>query len=173
MSSISIDQTRAGAKRAARTGRARTHDGPEPWIRRDVVGVAIVLAIAVIGLVLGWLGVSDSVDLNEQTRWLGFGIGALMVGGFGMVFWLLLGLRAVAVLRREVMTEVNRRHPEPAKRKTTDVTDRQGYGVASGMKRYHAPGCQMLDGKAVTFADEATHTSAGLTPCPICVGAHA
>jgi len=170
MSSISLGKAQARSARAARAKREPSHDGPEPWLRRDFIVVAVVLVLAAIGLVIGWLGVSDTVDLNDQTRWLGFGIAALILGGFAMVFWLLRGLVAVAVLRREVMAEVDRRHPEPA-RTAPILTNRQGLATVAGMRRYHQADCQMLEGKDASFADEATHTQAGLLPCPICLAA--
>ncbi|GAA0619469.1 hypothetical protein GCM10009547_22420 [Sporichthya brevicatena] len=71
MSSISLGETRARVARAGTARSAPLHDGAEPWARRDVVVVAVVLAVAVAGLVVGWLGVSDTVDLDSQTRWLG------------------------------------------------------------------------------------------------------
>jgi hypothetical protein len=132
------------------------------------VAVAVVLVLAVVGIVLGWLGDSDTVDLNDQTRWLGFGIGALILGGFAMVFWLLRGLVAVAVLRREVLAEVNRRHPEPV-RTAPVLTGSQGLATVPGMRHFHLASCQMLEGKQVTFADEAAHAAKGLQACPICL----
>ncbi|GAA0619476.1 hypothetical protein GCM10009547_22430 [Sporichthya brevicatena] len=87
-----------------------------------------------------------------------------------MVFWLLLGLRRVAVLRRSVLTELDRRHPAPTAAAAVPVaTDRAGFGTATGMRRYHAADCQMLAGKeGIRWAAEAAHVEAGLRPCPIC-----
>jgi ABC-type nickel/cobalt efflux system permease component RcnA len=169
MSSISVGETRTRAtSRKARARRTPRHDGAEPWSSRDRVGVAAVLVLGVIGLVIGWAGISDTVSLNQQTRWLGLGIGALMFAGFGMVGWLLVGLRAVAVLRRDVLAELDRRYPEPAQAAVA-MTDRSEFGTVTGMRRYHAASCQMLDGKKVTYADAAAHAGAGLAPCPICM----
>lgn len=171
MSSISLGEAHAGAARAAKARRVRAHDGPEPWSRRDAAAVAVILLVAVIGLVVGWFGVSDTVDLDSQTGWLGVGIGALIVGGFGMVVWLLLGLRRVAGLRREVLTELDRQHPAPTARAAArDLTVSQKFGTVAGMRRYHAADCQLLAGKAVTYAEPAAHEQAGLRPCPICLG---
>ncbi len=170
MSSISIGEATTGATRAARARRVHTYDGREPWSRRDAVAVALILLVAVIGMAIGWFGVSDTVDLDSQTGWLGLGIAALIVGGFGMVVWLLLGLRRVAVLRREVLTALDRRHPNPAPAPRSLVTDRQLLGTVPGMQRYHAADCQLLLGKQVQFADAASHDRAGLRPCPICLG---
>jgi hypothetical protein len=167
MSSISLGKAQARSARAARVQSA-PHDGPEPWARRDGVVVAVVLVLAVIGLVIGWLGVSDTVDLNGQTRWLGFGIGALILGGFAMVFWLLMGLRRVATLRREVLVALDGSHPQPVAA-TPVLTDRQGLATVPGMRRFHLASCQMLEGKSGTFATEAAHRQAGLRPCPICL----
>ena len=169
MSSISLGEAHVGATRAARVRRVRTHEGPEPWSRRDAVAVAVILLVAVIGLVVGWFGVSDTVDLDSQTGWLGVGIAALIVGGFGMVVWLLLGLRRVAMLRREVLTELDRRHPAPARPAAPGLTTGQNFGTVAGMRRYHAADCQLLAGKDVTFAALATHEQAGLRACPICL----
>ena len=169
MSSISLGETHVSASRVAKTRQMPMHDGPEPWARRDAIAVALVLLVALVGLTVGWFGVSDTVDLNDQTRWLGLGIGALIVGGFGMVVWLLLGLRRVAVLRRQVLADLDRRHPVAATGPVISVTDRQNFGTAPGMRRYHALDCQMLDGKAVTKADASAHEKAGLRPCPICI----
>jgi fatty acid desaturase len=175
MTSISIGETRARAERRERAGQPRHYDGQEPWARRDIAAVAVVLVRAVVGLVVGWLGVSDTVDLDGQTRWLGFGIAALILGGFGMVGWLLVGLGRVARLRREVLAELTRRHPEPV---TADwqVTTHQAsvtvnFGTVPGMRRYHRADCQLLAGKQGTYAATADHEKAGLAPCPICLPA--
>lgn len=168
MSSISLGGARAGTSRTTRARRARVHDGQEPWSRRDAVVVAAVLVLALIGLMIGWLGVSDTVDLDSQTSWLGFGIAALILGGFGMVIWLLLGLRRVAVLRREVLTELDRRHPKQARAHRV-LTDGHEFGTITGMRRYHAADCQLLEDKEATFAAASVHAEAGLMPCPICV----
>lgn len=172
MSAISLGDAHVSAGRVATTRKMPTHDGPEPWARRDALAVALVLLVALVGLAIGWFGVSGTVELNDQTRWLGVGIAALIVGGFGMVVWLLLGLRRVAVLRRAVLTALDRQHPEPGRvtTRTPELTDSQIFGTVSGMRRYHAAGCQLLLGKPVTFAEAAVHANAGLQPCPICLG---
>src|SRR5262249_22091290 len=122
-----------------------------------------------IGLVIGWAGISDTVNLNHQTRWLGLGIAALIFAGFGMVGWLLVGLREGALLRNDVMAELDRRYPVEAGQ--PEPARGQDYGTVNGMRHYHRDGCQMLLGKTVRYADAATHASAGLSACLICVDA--
>lgn len=155
----------------ARARVRRAYDGPEPWTRRDAGLVAAFLALGLAGLVIGWIGISDTVDLNGQTRWLGFGIGALMLGGLGMLTWLLTGLQAVAVLRREVLAETERRYPAigigpDLAHASRDA--RAGFGTVAGMRRYHRPECQMLAGKDITYASIDAHLAAGLGPCGVC-----
>lgn len=173
---MAVDGTRASADRRARARRARPHEGPEPWARRDRLVLGVLLAVSVIGLTIGWFGISDTVDLNDQTRWLGFGIAALMLGGFGMLSWLLTGLREVSLLRIEVLTEVDRRHPDPtvaraaAKEGSSSSTPTgEGFGTVAGMRRFHAASCQMLVGKDVTFTTSADHLAAGRLPCGVCL----
>jgi hypothetical protein len=167
MTSIAVDGSRTRAKRGASTRRARRHDGPEPWSRRHVSLLAVVLAVVVGVLVVGWAGISGTVDLNSQTRWLGLGITAVMAGGFAMTVWLLTGMQAVAVLRREVLTELDLRYPVEVA--APEAPARADFGTVAGMKRYHDASCLMLLGKDVTFADAASHVQAGLLPCGICL----
>ncbi len=172
MTSIAVDRPRARAKRGASTRRGSRHDGPDPWSRRDATVLGVLLAVVVGFLVFGWVGISDTVDLNSQTRWLGLGISALMVGGFAMVFWLLTGMQAVAVLRREVLAELDRQHPA-APLGVADWTvaprdARHSFGTVPGMRRYHRASCRMLSGKDASFASIDAHAAAGLLPCGVC-----
>lgn len=174
MTSIAVDGTRARAKRGASTRRARRHDGPEPWSRRHVSVLALVLAVVVAFLVFGWAGISGTVDLNSQTRWLGLGIIAVMVGGFAMTSWLLTGMQAVAVLRHEVLADLALRYPEGSPEPSASAAPaRADFGTVTGMKRYHDASCLMLAGKDVTLADAASHAEAGLVPCGVCLSGDA
>ncbi|MGQ0624834.1 MAG: hypothetical protein ACT4PP_09355 [Sporichthyaceae bacterium] len=125
------------------------------------------LALAVIGLAVGWLGVSDTVELDSQARWFAVGILALIVGGLGVLSWLLAGLRNVAIARREVLTETDRRYPAPIAA-AADVSAGV-YGSVAGMRRFHTLDCLMLTGKQLVTADAAGHRAAGLQPCGICL----
>lgn len=172
MTSIAVDGTRARAERGASTRRARRHDGSEPWARRDGTVLAVVLAVVTGFGVFGWVGISGTVDLNSQTRWLGLGITALMAGGFAMVFWLLTGMQSVAALRREVMAELDRRHPATplgiADWNLAPRDARHSFGTAAGMRRYHRPDCRLLSGKDASFTSIEAHATAGLLPCGVC-----
>ena len=78
-------------RRAGHAARERMPARPEPWVRGDALLTALLVGLGLVGLVIGWYRVSGSVDLDSQMRWLAFGITALIVGGAGMVLWLLAG----------------------------------------------------------------------------------
>ncbi len=166
--------SRRGARRRSATERTaplRIADREEPWNRRAGVVPAILLALGVIGMVVGWVGISDTADLEEQARWLGLGIGSLIVAGIGMVVWLLAGLVSVSTMRRSVMHDLAIRYPADVPQ--TALTAEQPlvgqFGIATGMRRYHRPDCDVLIGKTVQWQDEEFFLSAGTTPCGMCL----
>ncbi|MGQ0629630.1 MAG: hypothetical protein ACT4P1_01210 [Sporichthyaceae bacterium] len=172
MSTVAIPRGRSEGARTRRTAvhRRQLRDSPTPWARGDRVVLAVCLAGGLIGLVIGWFGISDTVDLDSQARWLAFGILALIVGGLGMLNWLLSGLRNVTIARRGVLLETDRRHPAPTVAPSPGAEASGGvYGTVAGMRRFHTVDCLMLDGKAADFGDAATHAAAGLRPCGICL----
>ena len=156
-------------RRAGHAARERVAARPEPWVRGDALVTAVLAALGLVGLVIGWVGISGTVDLDSQMRWLAFGITALIVGGAGMVLWLLAGLRAVTDLKREVLTEIEARLPVAAQAAAPAAV--AGFGTVPGMRRYHHPRCTMLAGKDATWADATAHAAAGLQPCGICLAA--
>jgi hypothetical protein len=175
MTSIPIGGTRATANRRAASRRpVALHDGPEPWTRRDALLPGLFIAFGLVLLVVGWFGISDAVALERQTRWLALGIGGLIVGGLGMVVWLLGGMITITQLRRAVYAEIDRRVSAAerataggATEATAEVT--VGFATAPGMRRYHRAECLMLQGKPATFAEEEALTEAGLAPCGVCL----
>jgi hypothetical protein len=151
------------------------HDGPEPWARRDALLPGLLIAAGVVLLVIGWFGISDAIALNRQMRWLALGITGIIVGGLGMVVWLLFGLTTITRLRRAVYAEIDRRvslaeraADAPA---AATAEARVGFGTVTGMRHYHRADCLMLAGKQASFAAAAEFTEAGLTPCGVCLPA--
>jgi hypothetical protein len=154
-------------RRAGHAVRERVAPRPEPWGRGDALLTALLTGLGLVGLVIGWYGISGTVDLDSQMRWLAFGITALIVGGAGMVLWLLAALRSVTDLKREVLTELEARLPAAAVAAAPAAVT--GFGTVQGMRRYHHPQCTMLAGKDVRWADAKAHAAAGLAPCGICL----
>ncbi len=173
---MSTTAVRAGAdartsRRAGHAARDRVPARPEPWTRTDAAVAGVFVLVGPVGLAIGWYRVGGTVDLNSQMRWLAFGITALIVGGLGMVVWLLAGLRAVTDLKREVLTEVEARLGPVAPARVIAPAGSTGatFGTVTGMRRYHLAHCAMLVGKDARWADEAAHSAAGLAPCGICL----
>lgn len=163
-------RARAGSRAHADARRVRPRTDPvgaEPWSRLDALVPAVLAVAGLVLIVWGWYGASGTVDLDSQTRWLAVGICGLIVGGLGMVAWLLLGLRAVTALKHEVLAELESRLPAP-EAASPAAAPAAALGTAPGMRRYHRPDCLMISGKDASWAPEAEHVRAGLQPCGVC-----
>jgi hypothetical protein len=130
--------------------------------------LAVVGAAGLVGLVVTWVGISGTVRLSTQARWLGLGIGSLILAGFAMVGWLIVGLLRISALRRDVVAALNARTAAAGAGPTADSVGVPLFGVAPGMRRYHRPDCLLLVGKKVVLGSPEAHAEAGLTPCGIC-----
>lgn len=132
----------------------------------------LLLAVGLIGMIIGWAGISGTADLKKQTRWLGFGIGSLIVAGLGMVTWLVAGLVSIAKLRRGVMRDLAVRYPEAENARGSEETAQHQavgtFGIATGMRRYHRADCDILVDKEVRWLDSESLHFAGALPCGMC-----
>jgi hypothetical protein len=169
VTSVTVPGSRRGAlgRAATRNGRARrAHDGTQPWARRDALLPALLTLLGVVGLLVGWLGISDTVSLPRQSRWLGLGIGSVVLGALGVVLWLVAGLTNLGRLRREVFTDLARRAAQDAPDQVIEHAAR--WGIAKGMRHHHRADCELLEGKAVRWLDAAEVAASNTAPCGIC-----
>jgi hypothetical protein len=121
---------------------------------------------------VGWAGAGGEATLDDQRGWLALALGSLILGALGMVAWLLVGLQAVATLRRPVVAEVRRRKSATLAVRPQTVLEADlpsGFGAADGMRRYHRAECLLLVGKSAVFATAADHEADGLIPCGVCL----
>lgn len=168
MTSVTVPGSRRGAlgRAAARTARVRRHDGDEPWARRDALLPALLTVLGLVGLVVGWLGISDTVSLSRQTRWFALGIGSVVLGSLGVVLWLVTGLTNLGRLRREVIAGLALRAAADAPVEPAAVEHEVRFGVVAGMRRHHRADCELLAGKEVRWL---TADEVGTMPaCGIC-----
>jgi hypothetical protein len=141
--------------------------GDGPWSARDLAGLGIVSALSLAGSVIAWTGISGEVRLPIQARWLGLGIASLLLGGLGMVGWLVIGSARVGALRREVIRELLR-IDAGGDSASVEAVGAHRFGTVAGMRRYHREDCQLLTAKTSSWATPRAHAQAGLLPCGIC-----
>jgi ABC-type nickel/cobalt efflux system permease component RcnA len=157
------------ARTATRNARVRRHDGDEPWARRHAVLPAVLTAIGLIGLIVGWAGISNTVSLSQQSRWLGLGIGSVVLGGLGVVLWLFVGLTNLGRLRRDVLHELALRATQDAQHEPLEAVEHDArFGIVTGMRRHHRASCELLAGKDVTWLEATDEAVTGSSPCGIC-----
>jgi hypothetical protein len=170
VTSVTVSGSRRGALgRAATPRRARRrHDGAEPWARRDLLLPALLTVLGLVGLFVGWLGISDTVSLSRQSRWLGLGIGSVVLGALGVVLWLVTGLTNLGRLRREVLADLTRRAAEDAGTEPGEVIEHARWGIVAGMRHHHRADCELLEGKDVRWLDAAEVATAGTAACGMC-----
>jgi hypothetical protein len=174
VTSVTVPAGRRGAlsRTATRNARVRRHDGDEPWARRHALLPAVFVAIGIIGLIVTWTGISTTVSLSRQSRWLGLGIGSVVLGGLGVVLWLFVGLTNLGRLRRDVLGELALRAAEDAQAVPVEAIEQDTrFGIATGMRRHHRAGCELLVGKDVRWLDAAETAETGTAPCGICAPA--
>jgi hypothetical protein len=168
VTSVTVPAGRRGAlgRSATRNGRVRHHDGAEPWARRDALLPGLLTLLGLVGLLVGWLGISDTVSLSRQSRWLGLSIGSVVLGALGVVLWLFVGLTNLGRLRRDVLAELARRAAQVAPDEPSESARDVRLGIVTGMRHHHRAECELLAGKDVRWF-EASDVAA-TQPCGIC-----
>ena len=125
------------------------------WARTDLVLVVGANVVAAILILVGWLGTSDALTLNDSVDWLEVGIVGVIFAGIGNGLFLLRGRRAVGLARRAVLGVPRVRQIAVDAPGTTLV-------ALAGSARMHMSSCPMVAGKPVQPA------TAGLQPCELC-----
>lgn len=165
---------RRGVRRrsaADRGAAAPVTERDEPWGRGPLALLVVLAGLGVLGMIVGWVGISGTADLEEQTRWLGVGIGSLILAGVGMVAWLVAGLVSLATLRRSVLRDLAVAYPAEVTARRDETAPLQAvgtFGIAAGMRRYHRADCDILHGKDVRWLDAAALQSSEALPCGMC-----
>ena len=127
---------------------------------------SILVAGGLAAIVLGYLGVAGTVHVGLQLPYLVSGgvLGvALVIVGSALLVTHALG-RQARLLRRlldETRATRSDEHPVAASKDGMVVVPR-------GARRFHVPGCLLVEGKEVRRMKPSTATSRGLKPCPVC-----
>lgn len=124
----------------------------------------------VLALLVGWIQVSASTQVDEQVSWSALSlIGAVLVcAGAGLAATS--GERVFLLHLHRLAAVVDARGSG-----STTSTGTAGPGVSGDqlvatatMSRYHRPDCPLAAGKAVAADSRAAHERAGRRPCGVC-----
>lgn len=136
--------------------------------------------IGLVGLATCWYGISGRAAYGDQVGWLVGAVFSLIFSAFGIIGWLLAGIREVHREMAEVMTiiRVETLHqtlevpgsefdlPAAAAARARVVT--AGYVTNDSMTRVHRADCQFVQGRDVWAIDVADIERRGLTYCGVC-----
>jgi hypothetical protein len=153
---------------------ARWAAADSPWEARDLIRLLWISSIGVVAIAVCWYGSSGEPNFHRQIVWLAGGVGGLVVAGFGMVGWLLAGLRNVHRETFELMDviRVERLHHSPAIDgfdSEDDVSDAvDGYVIGAAMTRVHRGSCPLVKGKSVGPISETDIARLDLAKCGVC-----
>ena len=138
-----------------------------PWRLADMLLLYVFTAIGFTILLVAWWGVSGTARLSHQVPWVSLAGAGVIVLGTGNSFWLLIGRRAVADRRRQLLTAFEAAAPLP------EGAQPNGSGPqpvwSAGMQHYHRASCQLVQGKATSSDSLAAHRGAGRRPCGMCL----
>ena len=133
-----------------------------------LLGTALV-AGGLAAIVLGYVGVSGTVHVGLQLPYLVSGalLGLALVGlGSALLVVQVLG-RQARLLRRLLEESRVAAGPGPAPGSGPPSGDGVVL-VARGAKRFHRPGCLLVEGKEARRLKPATAARRGLRPCEVC-----
>lgn len=141
-----------------------------PWRLRAASSAARSLVVGAAGITAAWVGASGTVALRTQLLWLMAGGAALIVAGFGMSNWLLVGMREIRVLQREVLEGLDVRcvRPGPTGSPAELAASELSVCAPRGARHFHRTTCAMVHGKDVESRSAAAFACAGLSRCGVC-----
>ncbi|MEY2424055.1 MAG: hypothetical protein QOI95_4122 [Acidimicrobiaceae bacterium] len=164
-------------------------DLPDPalfwrWVgkaTRPVIGW-ILLAVAALFILFGWIGVSGTPTVAKQIPYVvSGGIFGVFLAVFGAYFLATEELRKDSGRLDRLERMVNELHqvllsrpdapapPSTTETATATATNGQAYVSLAGSDMYHRPECSMVTSKAGSaMLAPSTIVKRQLTPCPLC-----
>lgn len=125
-----------------------------------VIGAALV--------VIGWMALSGTLDLDRQTGFVILGLVGTMLALAGLGGALLGGMRAIRDRRAVVvrcialLAELTAPAAAPGPAESALLS-------GDGMTHFHRADCLLAEGKSLRAADADGHRAAGRRPCPVCL----
>ena len=135
-----------------------------PWSGRALLISGGAMAVGIILLAIGWLGVDDKPRINGQVGWLNVAVLGIAIAAAGQAGWLLYGRRRVGRLRREVLSGPVSGRPAGVTVDRAAATAR--FVTVPGSRRYHRPACLLVAGKHTTAVS--AKRAQTLLACEVC-----
>ncbi|MBA3741359.1 hypothetical protein [Sporichthya sp.] len=159
-----------------------------PWVLRDHLVRAILVAVGAVGLAVSWYGCAGETYFRDQYGWLAAGTASAAIASVGLTLWVQAGMRAVRGEEKRLLTAVILRRrlaldlplgqdtaPRVARVRPTASSEPviESPGVpalvsAPSMTRAHLPSCRFVRNKQVAPVTEAEVLVRGLAGCPVC-----
>lgn len=119
--------------------------------------------IGLAGILTAAYGASTTDSIQTTLAWFNLGLAGLVVAGGANVLHLVRGRAAFVIARADVLRDIDAVVAErrPAAAAST------GMAWVEGRRRFHRPGCALLDGRYVEHGDR-DRASAGRTACEVC-----
>jgi hypothetical protein len=137
-----------------------------PWRVSSALALVRSMGLSIAGIATAWIGCSTTADLVTQTRWLAVGGGALILGGWAMTRWLVLGFREVRSARAALPPRLSGlAHPDAGSLFRAAPT--RLYAPA-GARHFHRAECQLVVGKKLDQRTLRTFVKQGLSACGVC-----
>ena len=147
-----------------------------------MIRCATITFVGIVGLAACWYGISGEANYENQLPWLVGAIGSLVVSAFGIVGWLLAGIRGVHGEMHDVLAEIRTdrlghdlvvpadpfTENFPMVTTAAEPVEARTYVTNASMTRVHRPDCQHVQGRVVEEIDVAEIERRGLTYCGVC-----
>jgi hypothetical protein len=144
---------------------------PTPWTAADAQLFVVLGGSGLLVTAFGWFLVSGRATYESQMDALGIGILGVVLAGFGTLFWIVAGRRAVAervtwLLTARVEVRGSIRATGEASRPAID----HGLFVAGNESTFfHVAECGLARGRGWQPAHRNLHEQAGRLPCGVCI----
>jgi hypothetical protein len=118
-----------------------------PWTGRASSGAAGCSVLSLVGVVIGWAGVSKSSTFSDAQPWFFVGVLALLIGFAAAVLWLNSAARRTRLVRLECHDILRRDYGLGTELVAPPSASPPRYVRAAGMVKVHKDSCELIVGK--------------------------
>jgi hypothetical protein len=138
-----------------------------PWTTKQRLVLVLLLAVGVIGLVVGYTGTSGTLRVGHQVPWINLAGAALLISGVGVVVFLTVGRRAIGRRRLSLFGDVVEAGTTGEVPTTASAADLVS---APTMTKYHRRDCSFVaDKRGLVAGSTVDHEKVGRRACGVCL----